>query len=228
MIQFIIVPPKPILGKTSRPYRSDLRQQQAEQTRARIVAAASELFAAEGYARTTLAKIAEAAGVSALTVQGHGPKAALLIAASEYAAVGVSGEENILNLDAGRNLLAVHDRDEALDAAIAFATGVHERSAHLTSAVIAAASSDAELDRYLTDLLASITLQIRRILEVYRDRAWIRSDITFDELVETAAVLVSVDTYLRITHRDGWSVAAYQSWLRRMLAETVFVAPQKN
>jgi len=153
---------------------------------------------------------------------------ALLIAANEYAAVGVSGEENILNLDAGRALLAVHDRDEALNAAIAFTTGVHEPSAHLTSAVIAAASSDAELDRYLTDLLASITLQIRRILEVYRDRAWIRSDVTFDEVVETAAVLVSVDTYLRITHRDGWSVAAYQSWLRRMLAETVFVAPQKN
>ncbi|MEI6254230.1 MAG: TetR/AcrR family transcriptional regulator [Mycobacteriaceae bacterium] len=222
------MPPKSIPGKTSRPYRSELRRQQAEQTRTRIVAAAAELFAAEGYARTTLAKIADAAGVSALTVQGHGPKTALLIAANEYAAVGVIGEENILDVEAGRTLLAVHDREEALDSVATFITGLHERSAHLTSAVIAGAGSDPELDRYLTGLLASINLQIRRVLEVYRDRGWVRSDVPFEELVETAAVLLSVDTFLRITHRDGWSVAAYRTWIRRMLAETVFHRPLAN
>ncbi len=79
--------PKPNIGKSSeqtRRYRSELRRQQAEQTRERIVAAAAELFAAEGYARTTLAKIAAAAGVSTETVQTHGPKAALMVAAVEY------------------------------------------------------------------------------------------------------------------------------------------------
>ena len=73
----------------------------------RILAAAAELFADAGYARTTLAKIAAAAGVSAETVQGQGPKAALLIAAIEYAAFGVAGEENVFNLDVGRRLLAI-------------------------------------------------------------------------------------------------------------------------
>ena len=97
MVVFITVLPESISTKT-RNYRSELRQQQAEQTRSRVVEAAAELFAADGYARTTLAKIAAAAGVSAETVQGQGPKAALLIAAIEYAGLGVSGEENILNL----------------------------------------------------------------------------------------------------------------------------------
>jgi hypothetical protein len=67
----------------------------------------------------------------------------------------------------------------------------------------------------------------RRILEVYRDRGWLRDDVPFDELVETTAVLGSVQTYLRITHRDGCRVAAYRTWLRRMLAEAVFL-PQAN
>jgi len=40
--------------------------------------------------------------------------------------------------------------------------------------------------------------------------------------VETTAVITSDDTYLRITDRDGWTVAAYQAWCRRMLSETVF------
>src|ERR1700704_6506360 len=91
--------------KGPRSYRSTLREQQAEQTRTRVVAAAAQLFAAEGYARTTFAKIAAAAGVSAETVQGHGPKAALMIVAVEYAAFGVSGEESVFNLDVGRRML---------------------------------------------------------------------------------------------------------------------------
>ena len=98
VVVFITVAPESISTKT-RSYRSELRQQQAEQTRSRVVEAAAELFAADGYARTTLAKIAAAAGVSAETVQGQGPKAALLIAAVEYVGVGVSGEENIFNLE---------------------------------------------------------------------------------------------------------------------------------
>ncbi|MDT5195188.1 MAG: hypothetical protein QOH20_1942, partial [Mycobacterium sp.] len=53
--------------RSSRAYRSEFRQQQAEQTRSRVLEAAADLFGAEGYARTTLAKIAAAAGVSAET-----------------------------------------------------------------------------------------------------------------------------------------------------------------
>jgi len=99
------VSPKSISG--TRKYSSALRQQQAEATRSRILAASVRLFSTQGYARTTLAKIGAAAGVSAETVQGQGPKAALLIAAVEYAAFGVAGEENLFNLDVGRQLLAM-------------------------------------------------------------------------------------------------------------------------
>jgi hypothetical protein len=74
----------------------------------------------------------------------------------------------------------------------------------------------------MDDLFASIKLQLRRILEVLRDRGWLRVDVPFDELLETMVVVCSVDTYLRTTQRGGWSVDAYRSWCRRMLAETVF------
>ncbi|WP_139331228.1 TetR/AcrR family transcriptional regulator [Mycobacterium sp. IS-1264] len=224
LVVFITMSPKSI--QQPRVYRSELRQQQAQATRSRVVAAAAQLFTTDGYARTTLAKIAAAAGVSAETVQAHGPKAALLIAAVEYAGLGVSGEESIFDLDIGRKLLASDDREETLDLIVAFATETHERSAHLGLALIGGASTDPELDRHLNDLIASINLQIRRVLDVCRDRGWLRVDIPFDEIVETGAVLCSVDTYLRMTHHDGWSVKAYRGWLRRMLAETVFSSPQ--
>jgi AcrR family transcriptional regulator len=224
VVVFITVPPESISTQT-RTYRSQLRQQQAEQTRSRVVAAAAELFAADGYARTTLAKIAVAAGVSAETVQGQGPKAALLIAAAEFVGVGVSDEENILNLDVGRQLIAIDDPREALDFVVSVVTDVHTRTAKLAPALFGGANSDPELDRYLDDFIAGINGQVRRVLDIFRDRGWLRDDVPFDELVETAAVVCSVETYLRITQRDRWSTDAYRTWCRRMLAETVFVTP---
>lgn len=191
-----------------------------------MVAAAAELFAADGYARTTLAKIAAAAGVSNETVQGQGSKAALLIAAAEFAGVGVSGEENILNLEVGREMVAITDPQAALDYLVATVTDVHQRTAQLAPALFGGANSDPELDRYLSKFIAGINRQARRVLNVYRDRRWLRDDVPFDELAETTAVLCSVETYLRIVHRDGWSVQAYQNWCRRMLAETIFVGGQ--
>lgn len=184
--------------------------------------AAAELFAADGYARTTVAKIAAAAGVSAETVQGQGPKAALLIAAMEHAGVGVAGEENILNVDVGRALLTIDDREQAMDFLAAAQTEAHERTALLAKAVIGGAAADAELDQYWVALSRSVNLQIRRLLEVLRDRGWLRDDVPFDELTKTAAVLCSVEIYLRMTLLDGGSVDAYRRWCRRMLAETVF------
>jgi AcrR family transcriptional regulator len=220
--------PQSISNKGSRGYRSELREQQAEQTRSRVVAVAAQLFAAEGYARTTLAKIAAAAGVSIETVQGQGPKAALMIAAVEYAAFGVSGEEHVFNLDVGRRMLAVDDGAAAAAGLAATQAEIFERIGHLGLALIGAATSDPELDRYLTDNLASVKLQIRRILEVYRDRGWLRGDVSFDELVETTAVIAGVETYLQLTRRGGWTLAAYREWVRRMLAETIFIPPQAN
>jgi len=222
------VPPQSISTKGSRAYKSELRQQQAEQTRLRVVEAAGELFAADGYARTTLAKIAAAASVSPETVQGHGPKAALLIAALEYAAVGVTGEENVLNLEIGHKILAIDDFEEAIDFVVDTHVEVHERTALLALALMGAAASDPELDRYRSELLDSVTSQFRRTLGVYRDRGWVRADVAFEELVETAAILGGVETYLRLVHRNGWSPLAYRAWIRRMLVETVLVAPQSN
>jgi AcrR family transcriptional regulator len=226
-IVFITVPPKSISSKAPRTYRSELRQQQAEATRSRVLAAAVELFAAEGYARTTLAKIAAAAGVSAETVQGQGPKAALMMAALDHAAFGVVGEDNVFNLEAGRQLLAIDDPEEAVYAVVAAAIDVHEKTAPLAPALFGGANADPDLKRYMNELFASITLQFRRVLEAFRDRGWLRGDVPFDELLMTTAVLCGVETYLQ-TRREGWNVDDYRSWLRRVLIETVFVSPQST
>lgn len=192
------------------------------------MAAAAELFAADGYTRTTLAKIASAAGVSAETVQGQGPKAALLIAAIEYTAFGVVGEENILNLEIGRKLAAIEDFESAVDYLVETQTEVHRRTAQLALALTGGADADPELDRYRNELIAGVDRQALRVLDLFRDRGWVCDDVPFDELAATCAALCSIDVYLRTTRSSGWSVPAYQRWLRRMLMQTVFAAPQAD
>ncbi len=178
-----------------------------------MVAAAAELFADDGYARTTLAKIAAAAGVSTETVQGQGPKAALLIAAAEFVGSGVSDEENIFNLDIGRKLIAIGDPEEAIDFVATTVTDIHKRTAKLAPALFGGANSDPELDRYLTEFIAGINGQVRRVLEMFRDRGWLRDDVPFDELVETAAVVCSVEIYLQ----DGPSRRVERGRVPRMV-----------
>ena len=135
----------------SRVYRSELRQQQAAQTRSKVVAAAAELFATLGYAGTTFAKIAAAAGVSAQTVQAHGPKAALLKAAAEYVTLGEPDKDDVFDLELGQRLLAAGDRDEAFSSMISVLSDMYGRGASLWLALAGAATMDPELGRYHAD-----------------------------------------------------------------------------
>ena len=54
--------------KRRRPYNSPLRAEQANGTRHRVLAAATDLFLQRGYTGTTITAVAEAAGVSPDTV----------------------------------------------------------------------------------------------------------------------------------------------------------------
>ena len=82
-----------------RGYRSQVRARQAEDTRRSIVEAAAALFAERGYARTSVAAVAAAAGVAVNTVYTSvGGKSALIMAMSEDGAadaVAVETEHRI-------------------------------------------------------------------------------------------------------------------------------------
>ena len=72
-----------------RTYRSDLRAEQARQTRRRVVTAASTVFLARGYVGTSMRAVAAEASVSIATVELlFGTKAGVLKAAIDLAIAG--------------------------------------------------------------------------------------------------------------------------------------------
>src|SRR3954469_11367995 len=97
-----------------RVYRSPLRAEQAQRTRAAVLDAAARCFLDQGYAGTTMRDIAAAAGVSVQTVFGQGGKSALLLACVDRAVVGDDESAPLIQRDPVVRLLESEDRDEKL------------------------------------------------------------------------------------------------------------------
>ena len=118
-------------------YNSPRRQQAAAATREAIIEAALELFACQGYARTTVAQIAEAARVAANTVYTSvGGKPQLL------AAITQSGTDDP---DVAETLTAVaraSDPAEVIRLTAAGTRRVNERRAKAVAVLLDSAQAD--------------------------------------------------------------------------------------
>ncbi|QEO09822.1 TetR/AcrR family transcriptional regulator [Protaetiibacter larvae] len=204
----------------TRRYSSELREQQAAQTRQRIVEAAVVRFGQNGYERTTLAEIAAEAKVSVETVRAHGPKSALVLAAVEC----VSYDHEVqpfIESELGQGYLAQTDPESYLDHAVRVSLEINKLSFGAYAALASAAAGDPELDRALTARLALAREEIDQLVGICIDRGWARTDLPRDELVASVWVLVMPETYERLVHRAGFDDERYLAWLRRSLAETI-------
>ncbi|MBO9577760.1 MAG: TetR/AcrR family transcriptional regulator [Microbacteriaceae bacterium] len=204
-------------GDAPRTYHSDLRRHQAEATRIRVVEAAVELFGAQGYAGTSLARIAEQAGVSVETVRNHGPKAALLRAATEYAAFGLESGGDWEGFEEAQPILAVASKEDLVAPSAANMTAVAARGAAVWRAISGAATSDPEIAETYRALCADIRSQNAKILRIFADRGWLREGMTFQEAVDFFTVVISFDTYIRVVLVEQRPVEEYQGYLERML-----------
>ena len=212
------------LSGGARPYRSELRQRQAAQTRLRVVGAAVGLFSRQGYQATTFAQIAKDAGVSVETVQKHGPKSALLQAAVELASFGVEGETDFFATDLGRAMLQVHDPDELAVMIGEAMLAINAPSAGLWMTVVGAAPGDEELSRFHAQMLGLVRGQVERVLRFEAERGWLRLDVPFDEVVEAFCVITCVETYVRFVQLDGKSDDAYKAFVTRSVRETILAS----
>jgi AcrR family transcriptional regulator len=206
-----------------RRYSSPLREEQAAQTRRRILAFAAELFARNGYAGTSLAQIASAAGTSPETVKANGPKSALLVGAFDQAFTGAEEFVPIHERDLGRQLAAAPE-EELLTRYVEFVASANERIAGLWAAFVAAAPGDAEVGRELEALQRRRREDFRASIALFRERGLARREAPDEELAAALSFLVSPEGYVQLVTEQGWEPGRYRSWLvetveRAVLAE---------
>src|SRR3954454_8439676 len=130
----------------ARTYDSTRRTKQAAQTRAEVLDAAIELFGEHGWAGTTLAAVADRAGVAVETIyKTFGSKKNLLRAAMDVAIVG-DVEEIPLAERPVYQRIGHGTVEERAKAGIAMTSEVHERSARVWQALLEASASDPDID----------------------------------------------------------------------------------
>src|SRR6516164_4736742 len=129
-------------------YNSPLREQQALQTRERILQAARDTFRERGYGAATLADIARAAGVAEPTVRAVFKTKPNLV--EHLLRLAVRGEDDELQLhqrEAFKHMLAATDPDTLLDRLADIAESLNSRSWDVMEIVAGAARSDPTIDR---------------------------------------------------------------------------------
>jgi AcrR family transcriptional regulator len=196
-----------------RQYHSPARQRQAEQTRARILAAAREAFRSDGYAATTVEAIASAARVSAKTVEAaFGSKRAILAALVDPLAT------------AGPPQLLVNQIRETADPRQRL-----RLVAELTRHVYEAAQPEFELMRgaaYVAPEIAAAARQVEtrrrdnqtRLVGWLSGRELLRADLDADEAADIVWSLTSYDLYRALVTERAWPASRYQDWLGDALA----------
>lgn len=198
---------------STRSYRSTLRAEQAANTRSRVVAAAAECFADRGYAGTSLAEIAERAGVSTETVKANGPKRALLLSAFDQAFAGGEGDEPLSDTDAGRDLAGITDDDAFLGAVAGFIAAANARTSVLWGEYLAAANADPAIAEALASLLERRHHDFRRVIEEVVARGMTSRVDDVDEAAAALSFLWSPESHQQLVLQSGWDLERYERWL---------------
>jgi AcrR family transcriptional regulator len=203
-----------------------LREEQASATRQRVLESAGRCFAAKGFTATTLGAIAADAGVSVETVQAHGPKKRLLLAALEAASAGVDGGRSILDVPEAQAVLAQEDAREGLLGLASFAAELNGRIGRLWQAMAAAAQGDPEIASAHAGLQERIRTDFLQVARLLQQRGGLRSDVPVEEVALTLWLLTSPYQYEHLVVQAGWTPQRYLAWLQRVVLEAA-LAPGK-
>lgn len=196
-----------------RAYRSELRARQAQETRARIVAASARLFATQGYQATTIAAIAREAGVSAETVKTTASKAELLLAAFEVTFSGSEGAETLADTEVASGLLELPD-ESFLDFVLTQITTANARGHGLWTVLLGAALSDPVVDTALHRILEHRAADYRMLVSELRQRGVAAPGIDEEAVADALSFLLSPESYQQLVVQSGWTLDHYSAWLR--------------
>ena len=187
--------------KPRRRYDSTRRQAQAARTRQDILAAAHDLVLERGYAGTTLAAIAKAAGVVVETLyRAYGSKAELFKAVVRAAVAGGADRATVPveRRPAIRALIAETDPRRQLEVYAATLPGIDARAGPLLE------------DERLAGM--------GRFAGMLADRGALRPGLSAEEARDLLWTLNSLAVHDLLVLRLGWSPERFRDWLAAALA----------
>ncbi len=192
-----------------------------QDTRLRLLDAAAQEFPVHGYAATTVARLAAAAGVSVQTLYlAWGSKRALLRAYMEDALAGGAASP----ADAVRRFADLSPHDRLVELANLTAE-IAERAATGWQLYRDAAAVDAEIAADWNELQILRHRTITRALEPIPADA-LADGLSTARAVDTAWTIVSPESYDLLVRRLGYQLEEFHDWMVRTLIAALLRAPR--
>ena len=199
------------------------RRDQARATRLRITKAAYTLFCERGYAGTTMADIAAAAGVAVQTVYfTFHTKSELLSRAYDFA---VLGEGQPLPPQAQpwyAAMTATPDLTTALRHLIEGVGAILRRATPLDTVVRASAGSDPDTAQVRALHERWRAEGYRAMLELLQPKSPLRAGVTPERATDLLLLYAGMDVYRVLVEDFGWTHDAWVDWTIATVAEQIF------
>lgn len=201
------------------------RSERARETRRRMRAAAYDLFCEQGYVPTTLAHIAERAGVAVQTVRfTFHTKPHLLKEVIEVYSAGQAQPSPVMERGWMTQVLEGPDAGAALDLLVEHGTDIYVRMAPLKRAIETAASMEPEVASLWSEIAAERRNGMRRVVASLADRGVLAPGLTIEKGTDLLFVLQSHEVFSGLAG-SGWSIAEYKSWQARNLRYQLLGGP---
>ncbi|MDQ2664906.1 MAG: TetR/AcrR family transcriptional regulator [Gemmatimonadota bacterium] len=212
----------PVKGR--RRYDGAGRRAQAERTRTAMLEAAEQLLLANGYAGTTIASIAEAAGVSAETIyKVFGGKPGLVAGVRELRLAGAGPGHAEARSDRARTVVSDPRK------LVARWGQLTAEVAPLVSPILLLVRDAAAAHPEMAALHAKLDDDRRRRMKVnathLRDTGHIRAGVTLSEAVDVLWTYSSPDLYDLLVVRRGWSAVRYGRFVGDAIAAALLSRP---
>lgn len=212
-----------------RPYRSAVREDAARRTRRAVVAAASELFVAHGYAGTSLAAIAAAAGVARPTVfAAFGSKAALLREVLDQALVGDDEPVPVAKRPWFAPVWQARTPAAVLDAYASVCALIGQRAGAVFEAVRRAADDAPEAAELWMTLQQNRQAGARMVLEHARRLGDLRADLDMERAVDVLWFWNDPSHHAALIGGRGWAPNEYRGWLSARMQESLLGSPRPH
>lgn len=197
-----------------RQYNAVRRQEASAETRGRILSTARELFLAQGYRATTVATIAEQAGVNVDTVyELAGRKPVMLRELIEEA---ISGTDHPVAAEQRRYVQDIRAEPDPANKLRMYAHAVRriqERLAPLFIALRDAASTDADAKRVWREISERRAANMRLLIQDVKAAGGLRDGLSVETAADTVWLMNSSDVYALLVNERNWSPQRFERWL---------------
>ena len=208
---------------------STTRTERAQQTRRRVIDAATRLLVQQGYATTTMRAIAAGAGVSVPTIELlFGTKAQLLHVVIDVAIAGDDEPVPVLSRAWAADAESSHDVEDFLSVVARVVSEAQARSAGVMLAAYEAAASDPDIQLLILDRETQRERTTSWIVDGVVERAGLRSGLDRAGAIDTVWLLMDPVVFSRLTRHRGWSPDRYASWFADSVAQLLVGNTVKN